>query len=67
MAAAMVEGLIAKGAYAPGKIACMGGAGRAAPPSPSARASGSRPRSRTSWRGADTLVVAFKPQHLASA
>lgn len=65
MATAMVEGLIAKGTYAPGRIACMGGSGTSA-----ARLSG-----RTGIRlaktlddllaRADTLVVAFKPQHLA--
>ena len=27
MAAAMVEGMIAKGTFAPGKIICMGGTG----------------------------------------
>jgi len=30
MAAAMVEGLIAKGAFAPQKIVCMGGSGSTA-------------------------------------
>jgi pyrroline-5-carboxylate reductase len=67
MAAAMVEGMIAKGAYAPGRIVCMGGSGTSA-----AALSG-----RTGIRlarsldellaGAGTLVVAFKPQHLAAA
>jgi pyrroline-5-carboxylate reductase len=67
MASAMVEGLIAKGAFAPGKIICMGGKG----------ASGPTLSERTGIRlartleellqGAGTLVVAFKPQHLAGA
>jgi pyrroline-5-carboxylate reductase len=67
MAAAMVEGLIAKGAYPPGNIACLGGSGATAP----------ELASRTGIRlarsldellsGAGTLVVAFKPQHLAGA
>jgi pyrroline-5-carboxylate reductase len=65
MATAMVEGLIAKGAYAPGKITCRGGSGT----------SGAALAKRTGIRlassldellaGAGTLVVAFKPQHLA--
>jgi len=67
MAAAVVEGLIAKGAYPPERIACMGGTG----------ATASALSVRTGIRlarnleelleGADTLVVAFKPQHLAAA
>jgi pyrroline-5-carboxylate reductase len=67
MAAAMVEGLVAKGAYARGKIACMGGSGTSA----------ARLSERTGIRlarsleellaNADTLVVAFKPQNLGTA
>jgi pyrroline-5-carboxylate reductase len=67
MAAAMVEGLLAKGAYGQAQIACMGGSGT----------SGSALSKRTGIRlattlddllaGAGTLVVAFKPQHLAGA
>jgi pyrroline-5-carboxylate reductase len=67
MAAAMVEGMIAKGAYAPGKIICMGGSG----------VSGPALSKRTGIRlaasleellaGAGTLVVAFKPHQLAGA
>jgi|SRR5580658_7160242 pyrroline-5-carboxylate reductase len=67
MASAMVDGMIAKGAYAPGRIVCMGGTG----------ASGPVLSERTGIRlarsldellaGAGTLVVAFKPQHLAGA
>jgi pyrroline-5-carboxylate reductase len=67
MAGAMVEGLIAKGAYAPGMIACLGGAGGSAP----ALASRTGIRLARSpdelLAGAGALVVAFKPQHLASA
>lgn len=66
MAAAMVEGLIAKGA-APMSIACLGGQGATAA-TLSARTG---IRLATSLedllQGADTLVVAFKPQHLAKA
>jgi pyrroline-5-carboxylate reductase len=67
MAAAMVEGLINKGAYLPDKISCLGGYGTSAPVL----------AARTGIRlaqtidelldGAGTLVVAFKPQHLAGA
>jgi pyrroline-5-carboxylate reductase len=67
MAAAMVEGLIAKGAYPPVRIACMGGAGGTA----AALASRTGIRLARSLdellAGAGALVVAFKPQHLATA
>jgi len=67
MAAAMVEGLIAKGVFAPGKIACMGGSGATA----AALAARTGIRLASSLEdllsGAGTLVVAFKPQHLAGA
>jgi len=67
MAAAMVEGLIAKGAFSPRKIACMGGLG------PSAKALSTKTGIRLAGSlhellaHAEILVVAFKPQHLASA
>jgi pyrroline-5-carboxylate reductase len=67
MASAMVEGLIAKDPSASGRIACMGDSGTSAP----------RLSERTGIRlartvdellaGAGTLVVAFKPHHLAGA
>ena len=67
MAAAMVEGLVGNGAYSPDRISCIGGSG----------ASAQRLSERTGIRlarsldellaKADTLVVAFKPQHLGSA
>jgi pyrroline-5-carboxylate reductase len=67
MAAAMVEGMIAKGTYPRGQMACIGGGGTSA----------ARLSTKTGIRlagslddlmvRADTLVVAFKPQHLASA
>jgi pyrroline-5-carboxylate reductase len=67
MAAAMVEGLIAKGAYPPGRITCMGGAGATAT-ALSARTGIRLARSLDELlAGAGTLVVAFKPQHLAAA
>jgi len=67
MAAAMVEGLIAKGAFAPGKIACMGGSGA------SAKALSAKTGIRLAGSlhellaRAGVIVVAFKPQHLATA
>jgi pyrroline-5-carboxylate reductase len=67
MAAAMVDGLLAKGAFAPAAIACAGGSGT------SARALASRTGIRLArslddlLSGAGTLVVAFKPQNLAGA
>lgn len=67
MAGAMVEGMIAKGTYRPAGMSCIGGSGRSA----------QELAARTGIRlaasledllgGAGTLVVAFKPQHLAAA
>jgi pyrroline-5-carboxylate reductase len=67
MAAAMVEGLIAKGAFAPARIACMGGSGASAKnlsAKTGIRLAGSL---HELLSRAGILVVAFKPQHLASA
>jgi pyrroline-5-carboxylate reductase len=67
MAAAMVDGLIAKAVYPPARISCMGGSG-ASGPALAARTGIRLARSLEELMdGADTLVVAFKPQHLASA
>ena len=67
MAAAMVEGMIAEGAYSAKQIACMGGKGVTGP----ALAARTGIRLASSLEdllsSADTLVVAFKPQHLAAA
>lgn len=67
MAAAMVDGLLAQAVYPPGRMVCIGGSG----------ASAARLSARTGIRlaasledlldQADTLVVAFKPQHLQGA
>jgi pyrroline-5-carboxylate reductase len=67
MAAAMVEGLVAKGAYGPEQIACMGGSGTSAPAL--SKRTGIRLAAALDdlLDGAGTLVVAFKPQHLATA
>jgi pyrroline-5-carboxylate reductase len=67
MAAAMVGGLIASGAYPPAGIACIGGSGGTAA-ALSARTGIRLARSLEELMdGAGTLVVAFKPQHLAGA
>ena len=67
MAAAMVDGMLAKNALAPASMACIGGSGASAPK----LASRTGIRLATSLRdllsAAGTLVVAFKPQHLATA
>src|SRR5665213_4616737 len=67
MALAMVEGLIAKGAYSPERIICLGGTGATAPAlskRTGIRLAGSL---EELLAGAGTLVVAFKPQNLAGA
>jgi pyrroline-5-carboxylate reductase len=67
MAAAMVDGLLAKGAVTPSDLACLGGSGRTA----AALAARTGIRLAASLEDlvgpADTLVVAFKPQQLAGA
>lgn len=67
MAAAMVEGLVARGAFKSEAIACLGGSGATA----AALAARTGIRLAGSLRdlleGAGILVVAFKPQHLAGA
>jgi pyrroline-5-carboxylate reductase len=67
MAAAMVEGIIAKNASAVGKIVCMGGSGSSGPAL--AKRTGIRLAASLDQllSGAGTVIVAFKPQHLASA
>ncbi len=67
MAAAMVEGLLAKNAAVPADLACFTASGRTA--SALAQRTGIVAASSLDalLAGADTLVVAFKPQHLAGA
>ena len=67
MAAAMVEGLLAKGAYPAARISCIGGTGASAPLL--SKRTGIRLASSLEdlLKGAGTLVVAFKPQNLAGA
>jgi pyrroline-5-carboxylate reductase len=64
MAAAMVDGLIAKGACAPARMICMGGSGGSAP-ALSKRTGIRLARSQEELlANADTLIVAFKPKNL---
>jgi pyrroline-5-carboxylate reductase len=66
MAAAMVDGLIAA-RTAPSSITCLGGAGRSAATLAARTGITLAPTVETLLADADTLVVAFKPQHLAAA
>jgi pyrroline-5-carboxylate reductase len=66
MAAAMVDGLIAA-RTAPASITCLGGAGRSAATLAARTGITLAPTVETLLTDADTLVVAFKPQHLAAA
>ncbi|MEO6873483.1 MAG: pyrroline-5-carboxylate reductase [Opitutaceae bacterium] len=65
MASAMVDGLLATGTVTSGDLSCLGGVG----PTAAALAARTGIRLATSLDDltsrADTLVVAFKPQHLA--
>lgn len=67
MASAIVDGLLAQGVCRPEEIRCIGGSG------PSARTLAERTGIRhasdlnEALDGADVVVLAFKPQHLAAA
>jgi pyrroline-5-carboxylate reductase len=67
MAAAMIDGLLARDAGARSHLACLGGGGRTA----ATLAARTGIRLATSLEDllapADVVVIAFKPQHLASA
>ena len=67
MAAAMVEGLLKRGPLKPADILCLSGSGRTAVALAEKTGITVAPDLDTLLAGADTLVVAFKPQHLASA
>ena len=66
MAAAMVDGLIAAGTQ-PSAIVCLGGAGRSAATLATRTGITLAPTIEALLAPAGTLVVAFKPQHLAAA
>lgn len=67
MATAMVEGLIAKGAYSSGQISCIGGAGGSAAKLAAATGIKLALSLDELLENADALVVAFKPQNLGTA
>ncbi len=67
MAAAMVEGLLAKGRFSPADIICLSGSGRTAAALAQKTGVTLAPSLEGLLAGAETLVVAFKPQHLATA
>lgn len=67
MAAAIAEGLLAKDGAAPSDLVCFSGTGRTAA-ALAARTGIAQAHSLDELlAGADTLIVAFKPQHLAAA
>lgn len=67
MASAMVDGLLSRNAVTRDRLACLGGSGASAPKL--ALRTGIRLASSLEdlLANADTVVVAFKPQHLAGA
>jgi pyrroline-5-carboxylate reductase len=67
MASAMVEGLLAAGSLPASSLSCLGGTGTSAPRLAKATGIQLAPDLEDLCRNTDTLVVAFKPQHLAKA
>jgi pyrroline-5-carboxylate reductase len=67
MASAMVEGLLAKGSVQPVDLICLGGTGRSAADLAARTGIALAPSLQAMLAEAGTLVVAFKPQHLAGA
>ncbi len=67
MASAFVDGLLGKKVAAPADLICYGGADATAATLATRTGIGHAPSLKELLAGADTLVVAFKPQHLASA
>jgi pyrroline-5-carboxylate reductase len=67
MAGAMVDGLLAKNAAAPAEIICLGGDDDTAAKLQARTGIAVAPTLDVLLASAGTLVVAFKPQHLASA
>lgn len=67
MASAIVDGLLAKGTYPKTHIACLSGTGKTAEALASRTGIVLAPSLEALFDGADLVVVAFKPQHLASA
>jgi pyrroline-5-carboxylate reductase len=67
MASAMVRGLVSKGAVPPAEILCLGGGGRTAAALAARTGIGLAGSLENLLAGDAALVVAFKPQQLASA
>lgn len=67
MAAAIVEGLLAQTPAARSQLACLGGSGATAAALAARTGIALAPSLDALLASADLLVVAFKPQHLASA
>ncbi|HTJ78807.1 MAG TPA: pyrroline-5-carboxylate reductase [Rariglobus sp.] len=67
MASAIVTGLIAKQVYRPADIACLGGSGESGRNLAGRTGIVLGENLETLLGGADIVVIAFKPQHLASA
>lgn len=67
MAAAMVDGLIAQSSEARSRLICLGGGGKSAATLAGRTGISLAASLEELLQSADLLVVAFKPQHLASA
>jgi pyrroline-5-carboxylate reductase len=67
MASALVRGLLAQGAASPAALACLGGEDATGAELAARTGIGLARSSEELLAGADTLVVAFKPQNLAGA
>jgi pyrroline-5-carboxylate reductase len=67
MAAAMVDGLLAQKAATPADLVCFSGSGKTAAALAARTGIGQARSLDELLAAADTVVVAFKPQHLASA
>jgi len=67
MASAMVDGLLAQGTVIPSDLLCLGGKGQTAATLANRTGIGLAAGLGELTRGADVLVIAFKPQQLAAA
>lgn len=67
LVSAMVDGLLAQGSTAPSDLICLGGSGRSAATLAARTGIKQAGSLEELLAGADLLVVAFKPQHLAAA
>lgn len=67
LAAALIDGLLAQGTNQPTDLHCLGGRGQSAPALAARTGINLAPSLESLIADADVLVVAFKPQHLATA